>query len=179
MHTHRYYASLVMAATAVTALTGCSTPNLEGPLYAGSGSNELCFRPAPEGTGMRAVGEVVRNDGEKPVTIRQIGLANPKGLALEDTYLIPLTEDDRFSFGVNETESEDEQTREHWARAIEPKDFVLQPGAAANIVAAVSISSEIAEGTASALEVQYTDGRTDFLSRTTTTLLSTNSSCFS
>ncbi|MHA7247991.1 hypothetical protein [Arthrobacter tecti] len=127
---------------------------------------------------MRAVGEVVRNEGDAPVTIQQIGLTDPNDLVLEDTYVVPLTEDDRFSFGVISTEAEDQQIQAHWAKAVEPKDFVLEPGASVNIVAAVSINPDITEGTASSLEVRYTDGRSDFLSKTTTTLLMTNGSCF-
>ncbi|KRF04307.1 hypothetical protein ASH00_14475 [Arthrobacter sp. Soil782] len=152
----------------------------EGPMRSGGDPSELCT-PAPD-QGFAAIGDVVANDGARPLTITGVELVDPVGLTIEDSYGMVIDEvsdrDSQAVLGSTTTEYDHPLHVAAWERRTKLGELDLGPGESANIVLTLSLPGDT-DGSAQAMRVSYTDGFRTFTADTSMRLVLTHKeACF-
>jgi hypothetical protein len=166
------------AAVLAAGLAGChadaAAVRTDGPVSVGGDPGELCL-PRPTDTDELTYGlDVLKVEGDKPVTLSGVSLVDPSNLAVADAYLVPVHDQNLVGNWSTWPPPESALTQDgvDWVLKRPLHDVVLDPGAdqpTENLVLHLAVNGS--EGSFEAVTISYTSDDTDYRATTSTRVL--------
>jgi hypothetical protein len=159
---------LLLGAVAITAVAACSENRSEGAaLNLGYDSGTVCV-PATDSDDVVFGDTLLRQEVDARVTISDVSLVNPDGMAIRDTYLVQIGPGEALvGFRLA---SDEAQMPAKWSERVPAEGAVLEPGSEWNLVLVIDSPANVT-ASADAARVRYRHDGEEFTQDTVTGMM--------
>lgn len=127
--------------------------------------------------GKAAYGNVVRNGGDSPLTLKAVSLVEAENLEIKSASIMPMEGDFPYVLGTGSTEPEDPAAKAAWQQAQSVEAYEVEPGDSVNVIVALD-NGDPDTGTTRALRIDYKQGDDHFFVETNMKISLADDSCF-